>query len=203
MLQAYIKRGQGSRTCTLLKTVFPFSEPVSFTGQQSPKHPLLFRCIGTSFNYDYPIAHRNTSIKSWQLEKKFSIVPQLEKGNCLDCCANVDFSKRHFATAKKAVKKKTEDVKIQVKGTTDGVVSKLHFVDNEWETVYRFKYVRLARVIQKIKIYQTVFTCLIALPASLGMYIQGMVPQEVVAFILGSSIFACKCLKNIKHSIIL
>lgn len=195
MLQAYIKRVCGSRShATLLKPVISFSELNSFVGHQLEKQPLLFRCIATSSNYDYPIVHRNYKRNSCHLWEKSSFIPQLQKSqSCLVCCSNEDFSKlRNFATAaKQAAKKGPEGVKIQVKGT-DGIVSKLHLVDDEWQTVYRFKYIRLARVIQKLKIYQTAFTCLLALPGSLGMYFHGMVSPEVVTFMLGSSIFACK-----------
>lgn len=74
----------------------------------------------------------------------------------------------------------------------DSVTNQLEIDQNEWETVYRMNYIILARVVQRMKLYQTALTCCLVLPGTLGLYLNGAVPVEAVAFTVGTSTFACK-----------
>ncbi|CAL8094525.1 unnamed protein product [Orchesella dallaii] len=73
----------------------------------------------------------------------------------------------------------------------DGVTNKLILDAKDWIIVYRFGFIRVARLIQRLKIFQTGFTCCLVLPASVGLFISGNLPVENVLFVLGTSSFAC------------
>jgi hypothetical protein len=63
---------------------------------------------------------------------------------------------------------------------------------SEWKTIYRFSHIRSARVIQRLKLYQTAFTGFFAVPTSLGCYLYGAVgPEVIVATTVGCAL-ACE-----------
>jgi len=74
-----------------------------------------------------------------------------------------------------------------------------------WTPIYKFPKIRVAGAVQRLKLYQTAFTCFFAVPSVVGCYIYGIVGEEVVIMTSGVCGLACKYLscyfkaKNMKR----
>lgn len=72
------------------------------------------------------------------------------------------------------------------------VESKSGTNNEDWQIIYRFRHITGARAIQRIKVYQTVFSVVLVTPVSAGLYYNELMELSSLQFVLGGSTVACK-----------
>jgi len=85
---------------------------------------------------------------------------------------------------------------LQTSGAKGGLMSprepKIIVDEDEWRKIYKFKYIVAARAIQRVKVYQTIFTCGIVAPITFVSFLLGIATVPSVIFVASSCGVASK-----------